>query len=141
MYYPDLSLYTYIRNDEPYPTLNIGWLDGSHIYPNGQVSETFLDRLWIYCQSLIYLSLGYHECDFCHEDLGVSVWNNGKQLVLGSAEIRVIGKRGIAYAAPNMIYHYIVDHQYLPPSEFIQAVLESPLPKESAEYQNRYGEL
>jgi hypothetical protein len=32
-----------------------------------------------------------------------------------------------------MIYHYVVDHHYLPPEEFISAVLDGPLP-DSPEY-------
>jgi hypothetical protein len=44
--------------------------------------------------------------------------------MLGSAEIRVPGKSGIQYACPNMIYHYLQDHNYRPPDEFITAVLE-----------------
>jgi len=27
-----------------------------------------------------------------------------------------------------MIYHYVVDHRYLPPEEFIRAMPEGPLP-------------
>ncbi len=39
-----------------------------------------------------------------------------------SAEIRVLGKNGKSYAAPNLIYHYIKDCGYFPPQEFIDAV-------------------
>jgi hypothetical protein len=30
--------------------------------------------------------------------------------------------RNCIYAGPNLVYHYIVDHEYLPPDEFIDAV-------------------
>ncbi len=30
--------------------------------------------------------------------------------------------------APTLIYHYVVDHQYCPPEEFIEAVLTGPVP-------------
>jgi len=49
-------------------------------------------------------------------------------LKLGSAEIRVVGQDGTVYAAPDLIYHYVVVHDYRPPEEFIQAVMETPLP-------------
>jgi len=40
----------------------------------------------------------------------------------------------VVYAAPDLIYHYVVEHHYCPPDEFIQAVLEGPLPG-SLEYE------
>ena len=42
----------------------------------------------------------------------------------GSAEIRVIGEAR-KYAAPELVYHYVVVHDYQPPTEFITAVLSS----------------
>ena len=44
-----------------------------------------------------------------------------EELRLGSAEIRVFGREEGTYAAPDLIYHYVVDHHYLPPEEFIKA--------------------
>jgi hypothetical protein len=51
-----------------------------------------------------------------------------QRMNLGSAEIRVFGKRGKIYAAPNMLYHYVTAHQYKPPDEFLHALKESPCP-------------
>ena len=45
----------------------------------------------------------------------------------GSAEIRVIGD-GMIYAASTIIYHWVVEHQYRPPDEIIEAVLKGPRP-------------
>ncbi|WP_456044162.1 DUF7919 family protein [Streptomyces rubiginosohelvolus] len=42
----------------------------------------------------------------------------------GSAEIRVMG-HGVAYAAPELVAHYVEAHGYLPPIEFMEAVLSS----------------
>ncbi|MDE6313851.1 MAG: hypothetical protein K2M46_09595 [Lachnospiraceae bacterium] len=42
---------------------------------------------------------------------------------VGFYEIRVFGENNVTYAAPSMIYHYITHHNYLPPEEFIKAVL------------------
>jgi hypothetical protein len=38
-------------------------------------------------------------------------------------EIYVPGRNGI-YVAPSLIYHYVVDHHYQPPAEFMEAVLQ-----------------
>ncbi len=46
----------------------------------------------------------------------------------------MVGQDGTVYAAPDLIYHYVVAHHYRPPDEFIQAVMETPLPG-SQEYE------
>lgn len=40
---------------------------------------------------------------------------------VGNGEIRV-GSDGITYAAPVLIVHYIKDHGYLPPAQFLEAI-------------------
>jgi hypothetical protein len=45
---------------------------------------------------------------------------------LGSAEIRVPGANGRIYAAPDLIYHYMKDCNYLPPREFLEAIEALP---------------
>ena len=32
------------------------------------------------------------------------------------------------YYCPEMIAHYVADHAYLPPPEFVQAIMACPLP-------------
>ena len=46
----------------------------------------------------------------------------------------------ILYAAPNLIFHYVRDHAYKPPQEFIDAVLTGPAP-DSAAYQDQLRAL
>jgi hypothetical protein len=42
----------------------------------------------------------------------------------GNGEIRVIATAGATtYVAPVLVLHYVVAHGYLPPQEFIDAVL------------------
>jgi hypothetical protein len=36
----------------------------------------------------------------------------------------------VLFVAPEMIVHYVEQHQYAPPKEFVAAVLRSPLPDE-----------
>jgi len=47
---------------------------------------------------------------------------DGKELLLGSAEIEIKDPSGQLYVVPDLIYHYITEHQYLPPPEFVRAV-------------------
>ena len=134
MYYSDLSLHQHGQSDEDPPSLNVGWLDRDHAYPQGEAPVGFLDRLWAFCRERVNLTRGVHECELCSEPtFGVRVQCGDEELWLGSAEIRVFSREGSTYAAPNLIYHYVVEHHYRPPEEFIQAVLAGPLP-DSPEY-------
>jgi hypothetical protein len=152
-YYPDLSPYEYSGGNVEENVVNIGWLDIAHDYPKGEVSERFIEKLWAFCRVAVDRARGLHFCDFCgvvpyippKPGTGIqSLMNNQEHwivvqrgediLILGSCEIRVFGRDGVIYAAPNLVYHYIVEHQYRPPDVFIQAVLEGPQPG-SDEYQ------
>ena len=55
-----------------------------------------------------------------------------KRIVVGALNLFVPGD-GFLYAAPSMIAHYILAHQYAPPQEFRDAVLRCP-PMRSPEY-------
>lgn len=134
-YYADLTQYEYYARASNPATLNIGWLDASHIYAMGSVSDTCLERLWAYCREPVIQSKGFHLCELCREPEWPCLAQRGDEgLKLGSAEIRVPSKGGKVYAAPDFIYHYMVKHNYKPPDEFIEAVLSGPSP-DSAEYQ------
>jgi hypothetical protein len=41
-----------------------------------------------------------------------------------AAEIRIRGL-GVVYAAPNLVSHHVAVHDYMPPQEFVEAVLKS----------------
>lgn len=134
MYLPDLSHYPLASPQEGSPILSIGWLDRKHPYNRGGASPLFLERLWVFCCNAVFYTLGYHSCPFCSDSpWGVLVQRADVEIRLGSAEIRVIGK-DVVYAAPDLIYHYVERHNYCPPEEFVQAVLEGPLPG-SPEYE------
>ena len=124
--------------------IRVGWLgedEDLENYPKGKVSEEFKQKLLTFCSFPINQMRGYHRCGLCEEpSFGVPVQYNGKELMLGSAEIRVLSPDDdTVYAAPNLIYHYVEAHQYQPPDEFIQATLTGPLP-DSAEYKERMGD-
>ena len=150
MYYPDLSPYTYSEYvlEEPAVELNVGWLVKEYAFPTGVVSEAFLDALFECCLNSVNGMRGYHVCESCVDPPGelVSITKNGeqrlfkihrmmeaerngRQVFIGGAEIRVQGLNNIVYAAPNLVYHYCSVHSYLPPLEFVHAVLH-PYPKE-----------
>jgi len=74
-------------------------------------------------------SRGLHACPYCAPAIANVVERNGSRVVLGSAEVRVFAPNGtIAFASPNLIYHYVSVHQYAPPEQFIEALKEGPQP-------------
>lgn len=129
MYYPDLSSYSFLKDDPYMPEevpcpLNVGWLDIKHTFETETPSEELLEALFDKCTQPVNKTRGYDKCQFCKSRaFGLETARKDKSLVLGSAEIRVRGKDGEVYAAPDLIYHYVAEHHYKPPQEFIDALL------------------
>ncbi|MEC3958318.1 hypothetical protein VMT65_35165 [Nocardia sp. CDC153] len=127
-YYADLSPYTYLPDTAPADktVLNVGWLDKDHPYPTGTPPETFLQRLGILCLNPVMRTRGMHWCELCPEDeleYPVTPTIEGTPTPLGGAEVRVPTADGTILAAPDLIYHYVEKHHYLPPSLVIESVL------------------
>jgi len=129
----DFSPYTYIEDFERDNTLNIGWIDSSCQYKTGSPIENILMILWQFCLISVVQTRGVYECDLCSSVGTVIEERNGVSLALGSAEIRVFGGGGSIFAAPNLIYHYVKEHQYKLPEKFELALLNGPNPP-SEEY-------
>lgn len=71
--------------------------------------------------------LGLHYCDLCGAaPFGDHPWFTPRPghhcAAAGTGEIRVPGPSGVAFAAPQLIGHYVADHGYLPPRTFCDAV-------------------
>jgi len=126
-YFQDLSEYEYWHDDERMfgrrPILNVGWMEHPHPLPTGAVPAGFGERLTAFCarERLVNFLCGVQSCDFCR---GTVAWDSAPR---GNGEIRVLGKE-VVYAAPMLIGHYVTAHDYRPPQEFIEAVLEGPGP-------------
>lgn len=125
MYYKDLTKYNYMKKED---SLNIGWLEKGHSINTGDVSEEFIEKLWKYLRYPVNVCRGFHVCDFCiklgRESVPI-VEFKGEKREAGYYEIRVWGKDRKVYAAPSLIFHYILQHGYKPPQEFIDAVMDS----------------
>jgi hypothetical protein len=128
--FEDLSSYTYIDSGIRSGTVNVGWLDFRTPFPKGAVTSAVLERLWLHCKNRVVQTRGLHTCYFCDYP---QCQNNqfeycGEKLLLGSAEIRVFDNVGNIFASPDLVFHYIRDHSYLPPNSFLRALLEGPTP-------------
>ena len=125
-HFDDLTPYTYSVG-EPH-LLNIGWLASPHPFPRGPVPFTFAIRLRKLAESPVRMMRGLHYCDLCVPPRDIirvdasyrDVWELNR---CGSGEVRVRDSKGISYAAPALIWHYIAEHQYQPPQGFVDAVI------------------
>ena len=124
-YFADLTPYSFLASAAASPALNVGWLDPAHSFHEGATEPEFHRRLFALCEHPVHRTRGIHRCAFCPELEAAPAQRetlDGRTVFLGSAEVRVDGE-GVTYAAPNLIYHYVVRHQYRPPDEFIRAVM------------------
>jgi hypothetical protein len=100
----------------------VGWLHPDHPFPQGQVSAEFIARLRKFVQSgcrcadELYwgVFMGFHTCEFCQKARGL------RNLGVPAGQV--------LFVAPEMVVHYVEQHRYAPPAEFVSAVLVSPLP-------------
>ena len=103
-YFPDLTPHTYTSTDGR-NVLNVGWLDEAHPFPQGATSADFHEALRLLCEKPIHLHRGYQACQFCPREVRR---NQGPDI--GNGQIRIMASDGAWYAAPTMIYHYVVEH-------------------------------
>jgi hypothetical protein len=107
----------------------IGWLDRDHKYTQGIARVEFIDQLWKIIETRsdsfdLHANIirGVHPCNFCGEDI-FRKRHDGKRTMLGMSELWVpVGNSW--FAAPTMIVHYVEKYSYLPPSNFIEAVMD-----------------
>lgn len=109
MYFPDFHI------EKAYngrlQLVKIGWLDTQN-YTKGEVSQEFLEKLKEIPFSI--RTKGWHDCPFCSKAKS----SNQYYIPLKGD---ITGR--IFYDAPEMIIHYCEEHNYLPPQEFIDAVM------------------
>jgi hypothetical protein len=140
MYYEDLTEYSYskfpaklrakydIADDVIF--YNVGWLDVSVEYKKGFVGEAFLTKFIEYLdKNTANMMRGVHDCQFCERDnpdfdveerILLSV--DGSVFAFGCKEVFVFGEKCV-YLCPDMIFHYMKEHAYVPPDVFIEAVV------------------
>lgn len=111
---PDLG--TKCQVDEGPNVRAIGWLSSAHPFATGDVPPGFLETLKSKMRSASTgtVCLGFHVCELCRD-----------VEARGMDNVR-FRRHGLDYIAPELIVHYIEQHHYLPPLEFIDAVYGSP---------------
>ncbi|MBX3083852.1 MAG: hypothetical protein KF716_19615 [Anaerolineae bacterium] len=143
MYFPDMAIYPNVLDSANLRA--IGWLDTEHEFSRGATPEAVMNKL----RDILLADLdvnrmrGFHICGFCARDTfgdkysptslddfrdymsksTVYLEHLGQKKLLGMSEIWLPSSSGVIYASPSLIYHYIEAHRYLPPQEFLEAVI------------------
>lgn len=126
----DMTKYCFQHYENAY---NIGWKikSDNEIESNLIDVPFFIEKLMQYCNHPINRELNgkYNIIEV-----------KGAKYVKGFGEIRIIDfEKGIRYASPNVIIDDIINGRYIPPKEFIEAVLSSPS-VDSMEYKKFFEE-
>lgn len=134
-YFPDLAPYSYGDGSHP-GVVHIGWLDGVHPFPKGSVAQDLIEKMKLLATKPVELYRGRHICEVCAVPADVvqtfvpgmgklidpnCSWMHWAEQRWSNGEIRVPGD-DVMYAAPVLIVHYIEEHGYLPPAQFLKAV-------------------
>jgi len=131
---------TFVRDGEPFNLVvgdepggglvAVGWLDASESFNQGPVPPAFVERLRRICrEQTVNRSRGWHRCNLCPRDISpglprpTTVASPEGEFTVGGAEIRISGPSGKGYAAPDMVIHYVEQHSYQPPSDFVAGVV------------------
>ena len=99
------------------PVVSVGWLGTFWPHSTGETVPAFRERLVELCEAPPILHRGFCRCRQGLCKLMISSED-------GVGEIVVNGTRR-AFLAPSLVGHYVMRHRYLPPREFIDAVLAS----------------
>lgn len=135
-YFPDLSPYAYGHGIHP-GVVHVGWLDGTHPFPKGSVESRLIESMKLLAERPVELYRGLHVCELCVEPPDLETTTMTNRVVVdpscswakwvaqrsGNGEIRVV-YGGVTFAAPVLIVHYIEEHCYLPPAQFLKAIEE-----------------
>lgn len=113
MFIPDLAPYPgFEKIKRMIPTRSIGWLSGA--YTKGLVPKDFLDKLSQVQKNSnlvrVLATAGFHPCEYCQD---------GSEHKSSSHFFNTNG-----FIWPEMLAHYVRDHGYQPPEEFIRWVME-----------------
>lgn len=114
-----------------HPTINhkpvaVGYLDITEEYRKGPVSGNFINKLrQVWDTGGRLMSMGHHDCEFCIDE-----GNYEGRATSSSEKIIIDEENNIEYKFPEMIFHYIEEHSYQPPEDFVLFILKSGMSNE-----------
>jgi hypothetical protein len=101
----------------------VGWLERPG-FPTGSVSKDCVDALVAALRGGIFLDgyRGVHGCTLCGTGCPEVRWRRRKVALTGHGHY-LLQSGQVVYMAPSLLLHYILDHDYRPPDEFVHAVV------------------
>ena len=108
----------------------VGWLSPDETFERGKVPQEFVSALFRLLLNPWQpaIAMGFHACPFCEFSGGPSsfqMMESNESVSMGSTNLYV-PEDGRVFVFPSLGIHYIDAHQFRPPSEFQQAVLNCP---------------
>jgi len=129
VYIPDCAPYTDEYQSLPANTYAtaVGWLQAGHPFTVAATDAPFVSALFEGCRShATGRTRGWHQCDLClapdRATNGTTVTYRGTSITVGDAEFHVTAKDGTRFVAPTLVIHYVIQHSYKPPDQFVEAV-------------------
>lgn len=115
-HFDDLTTCSYFGDDLSTALKAVSWLSREVPFRTGYIPQSIYAKL----KSLLenpwqpFVTMGVHHCDLCQFDAPVG--HNNLFVPNGS----------VIYVCPELTAHYIAAHHYLPPEEFLSAVMACP---------------
>lgn len=114
--------------------LPVGWL-GARVLVTGRVPAECIERLVEAYETKKMVSdgtMGWHDCEVCttqdqrypDDRVGPIVRWRGRELRLYGHGHHLVRLASTVYMCPVLVLHYMLDHEYQPPAEFLKAVVE-----------------
>jgi hypothetical protein len=102
----------------------IGWLERPG-FATGQVPEDCIQALVAAHPGKIVSdgTRGIHTCTLCGESLPQMRWRNRTVQLKGHGHYLVRMEKKV-YMAPELLLHYLSEHRYSPPQEFVLATIQ-----------------
>lgn len=141
-YIPDGEDCFYFRG-APKPIENlesIGWLDKSKPYnKTGRLLDGFINNLKLLIETQGdkhgICFKGGHTCNLCPGNTIEEIFKQEKKWKEPRHSNVIVISGRVNYGAPELLLHYIVDHGYIPPANFQDAVNRAGLRIRLGEYQ------
>ena len=102
----------------------VGWIE-SPDFTQGDVPDASIEALVAATPGKIVPdgTRGWHTCTICEAEMPQVEWNGNPVEVMGNGSYLVRSGSSV-YLAPALLLHYIIDHNYQPPQEFIDATVD-----------------
>jgi len=139
-FFNDLSVCDFLPSGDGLGFLAIGWLEPGHQYGRGEVRKDFFLKLCALLQHPWQPPVpcgGIHRCGFCRFSGGGELAFGGYRYSGSSNRLLFVPDGSRVFVAPAGVPHYIDAHEYCPPAEFQQAVMNCP-EMGSAKYHNAF---